>query len=296
MLTQDLDPNIQSGLVWGRIPQARVVYRPKESIALAVSFESGSTYAGGSAGAGTITLPSALAPNYFNQVDMGVGGLGVPNPHSDLIAKIAFDPQIGGRSAHIEVAGLMNQFSFFNPLTSQRFSAVGGGVSLNAGMDITGKLTLLTSNYYSNGGGRYIFGEAPALIIRGNGEPSLVHAMSTMDGVEYQARPKLKLWAYYGGTFIDKNVAIDPSDGKPVGYGFPGSPYGQNRSIQEVTGGFTHIFWQNPMRGTLQFSGQYSWLVRHPWHVESGNPASANLNMVYLGLRYALPAASPAGK
>ena len=296
MLTQDLDPNIQSGLVWGRIPQARVVYRPTEGVALGVSFESGTTYVGGSGGAGAITLPSALAPDYFKQVDMGVGGQGVPNPHSDLIAKIAFDPKVGGRSTHFEVAGLMNQYEFFNPLTSQRFSAVGGGVSLNAGMDITKKLTILISNFYSNGGGRYIFGEAPALIIRGNGAPSLVHSMSTMDGLEYQVRPKLKLWAYYGGTYIRKNVVIDPSNGKPVGYGYAGSPDSQNRSIQEVTGGFTRIFWQNPAHGTLQFSGQYSWLVRHPWSVASGKPASANLNMLYLGLRYALPAAPPAAK
>jgi len=157
-------------------------------------------------------------------------------------------------------------------------------------------LTILISNFYSNGGGRYIYGEAPALIIRGDGAPSLVRSMSTMDGVEYQARPKLKLWAYYGGTYIEKNVAIDPSNGTLVGYGYAGSPDSQNRSIQEVTAGFTSFFWQDPKYGALQFSGQYSWLVRHPWSVESGKPASANLNMMYLGLRYALPAARPAGK
>ncbi len=296
ILTQDLDPNLQSGLVWAREPQARAVYRPKEGIALAVSFESGTTYVGGSAGAGAITLPSALAPTYFNQVDSGSGGVGVPNPHSDLIAKIALDPKISGHSMHVEAAGLMNKFSFFNPLTSQRFSETGGGVSLNAGIDITKHVTILTNSYYSNGGGRFIYGEAPALVIQGDGAPSLMRSMSTMDGVEYQVRPKLKLWTYYGGTYVGRNVVIDPSNGKPVGYGYTGSPDNQNRSIQEVTGGFTSYFWQDPKYGTLQFSGQYSWVVRHPWFVGSGKPASANLNMIYLGLRYALPAAKPVEK
>jgi hypothetical protein len=120
--------------------------------------------------------------------------------------------------------------------------------------------------------------------------------MSTLDGVEYQARPRLKLWAYYGGTYIYKNVAIDPSNGTPVGYGYADSPDSQNRSIQELTGGFTSFFWQDPKYWALQFSGQYSWLVRHPWFVGSGEPASANLNMLYLGLRYALPAVRPVGK
>lgn len=296
MLTQDLNPNIHSGLVWARIPQVRAVYRPKGNVALAVSFESGSAYVGGSGGAGPITLPSALAPNYFNQVDTGSGALGVPNPYSDLIAKVAFDPTVSGHAVHIETAGLLNHFSFFNPLNSQRFGTTGGGVALSAGIEVTKKLTLLTSNFYSRGGGRYIFGEAPAMIIRGNGAPSLLKSMSTLEGIEYQVKPKLKLWTYYGGTYIDRNVAIDPSSGNPIGYGYDGSPDSQNRSIQEISGGFTRFFWKDPGYGALQFSGQYSWLVRHPWWVATGQPASANINIVYLGLRYSLPAASPEPK
>jgi hypothetical protein len=114
--------------------------------------------------------------------------------------------------------------------------------------------------------------------------------MSTVDGVEYQATPHWKLAAFYGGAYIGKNVAIDPSDGKPVGYGYTGSPNSQNRSIQEITAGFTRVFYRSPSFGTFQVSGQYSWLVRHSWYVVSGQPASANLNMLYLSFRYLLPA------
>jgi hypothetical protein len=171
-LTQDLDPNIQSGLVWARTPQLRIVYHPNQSVAMGVSFESGDTYAGGSAGAGTITLPTALAPDYFGQVDLSTGnGNSVPNPNLDLIAKIAFDPKISDRSIHFEIAGLMNRFAFFNPLNNRRFSVIGGGVAINAGIEVFRKLTLFTNNYYSDGGGNFIFGEAPALIIRGDGAP-----------------------------------------------------------------------------------------------------------------------------
>jgi hypothetical protein len=296
MLTQDLDPNIQSGLVWTRTPQFRAVYRPRLGIALGASVESGETYVGGSSGAGTITLPNAFAPNYFNQVDSGSGGLAVPNPHLDLIGKIAFDWTLLGHGIHLEAAGMMNQFGFYNPLSNQHFSTVGGGAALNAGFELAKKVTLYSANFYSDGGGRFIYGEAPALIIEGNGAPSLVHSMSTLNGVEYQATPKWKLWAYYGGTYIDKNVAIDPSDGKPVGYGFAGSPNSHNRSIQEVTTGFTRVFHRDPIFGRFEFSGQYSWLVRHPWYIAPGQPGSANLNMLYLGLRYVLPAASATGK
>ena len=61
-LTQDLDPNIQSALVWARTPQARVVFHASRSVAMGLSIESGDTYAGGSAGAGTITCPALWLP------------------------------------------------------------------------------------------------------------------------------------------------------------------------------------------------------------------------------------------
>ncbi|WP_130424157.1 hypothetical protein [Edaphobacter modestus] len=70
-LTQDLDPNIQSGLVWARTPQFRALYHPSSIVSMGVSFESGDAYAGGSAGAGAITLPAAFAPDYFGQVNTG---------------------------------------------------------------------------------------------------------------------------------------------------------------------------------------------------------------------------------
>jgi hypothetical protein len=288
-LTQDLDPNIQSGLVWARTPQFRVVFHASESVAMGLSFEAADTYAGGSAGAGTITLPSALAPNYFGQVDNSTGnGNSVPTPNTDWITKIAFDPK-AARSIHFEFAGMMNRFAFYNPLNNQSFAIIGGAVAFNAGVEAVRHLTFFTNNFYTNGGGSFIFGEAPDLIIQATGAPSVLPAASTVDGLEYDASPKWKFWVYYGGTWIQRLSTFDPVALQPVGYGYVGSPDSQNRTIQEITGGFHRIFWSNPNYGSFQFSGQYSWLVRHPWYVASGQPASANLNMVYLGFRYTLP-------
>lgn len=106
-LTQDVDPNILTRLVWARTPQVRLAYHPTERIAMAASFESGDTYAGGSAGSGQIVLPTAFAPDYFGQIDTGNGGSTVPTPNADLIAKIAFDPDFDGRALHLEFAGLL---------------------------------------------------------------------------------------------------------------------------------------------------------------------------------------------
>jgi len=115
--------------------------------------------------------------------------------------------------------------------------------------------------------------------------------MSTLDGLEYQIKSNLRLWSYYGGTYIGRNVAIDPVSGQPVGYGYTGSPDNHNRSIQELTAGFTRTFDIKPGYGALQFIGQYSWIVRHPWYVAPARPRSADVNLLYLTFRYVLPAA-----
>ena len=70
--------------------------------------------------------------------------------------------------------------------------------------------------------------------------------------------------------------------------GLPESSRYPPRTIQEITAGFRRVFWINPNLGKFQLSGQYSWLVRRPRYVAPGQPASANWNMMYLGLRYIL--------
>jgi hypothetical protein len=130
--------------------------KPTNKIALAASFESGEPYAGGSGGAGTITLPSAFAPNYFNLANIGSSGFAVPSPHLDVVAKMAFDPTHLGRGTHIEVAGLVSRFAFYDTLSNLRFATTGRGISVNASTDVTSRLTFFTNNFYSHGGGRSI--------------------------------------------------------------------------------------------------------------------------------------------
>ena len=85
----------------------------------------------------------------------------------------------------------------------------------------------IANGFYSNGGGRYIFGLGPNVIINSDGKPSLVHSASTVTGIEYQANATNLFNAYYGGAYIYRSSAID-TNGKFIGYGFPGSPLNQN--------------------------------------------------------------------
>ena len=136
--------------------------------------------------------------------------------------------------------------------------------------------------------------ESTDLIAKVDGSPSLIHSASTVSGLEFNHRNTL-LYGYYGGLCIGRDSAID-TNGKLVGYGYSGSSAGQNRAAQEATFGFAQTFRKDAKYGALTFMGQYSYVVRNPWFVATGQPKEANINMVFLNLRYTLPGSAPAMK
>src|SRR5213596_311078 len=51
--------------------------------------------------------------------------------------------------------------SDLNPNTDRHFTDVGGGGSINANVEVVKNFRLVTNNYWSDGGGRYLFGQVP---------------------------------------------------------------------------------------------------------------------------------------
>ena len=294
--TLSLDPYNHVGLVWARDPQFRLVYHPNSTVTVAASLESPSQYVGGSAGAGVITFPTALAPSYGNQLNTGTNVFGSPSPVPDFIGKLALDHTVGGRAVHLDVAGLLRRFAVYNPLTQISYGATGGGGSVNGNIEVVKNFRLFASTFYSDGGGRYIFGMGPDLIVRGDGSLSLVRAYSTVDGFEAVAGRRATVFGYYGGAYFQQNAAIDPLTGKPIGYGYQGSPSNHNRTIQQITFGLSYVFWRKPEFGGLSLIPQYSYLFRDPWDPAPGQPRDAHVSVIYLALRYLLPGAVPGPK
>src|SRR6266566_2236701 len=186
-----------------------------------------------------------------------------------------------------------------NGSAATHFSSTGGGGFVNLDVGVAGGLRLLTHNFWSDGGGRYIFGQAPDVIARADGSLSPVHVGSTVDGFEFTHRNTI-LSGYYGLVYIPRNVAIDANGTTHIGWGFSGSPStpsatssGHNRSIQEGTFAFSQNFWKDPRYGGLTFIGQYSYLTRNPWSVATGQPKNAHASMVWVDLRYTLPGSAP---
>ena len=92
----------------------------------------------------------------------------------DVIVKIALDPS---PKFHIEVGGVERQFriavnnaalgataataatALATPSVNRRLT--GGGAFLNLNFQLFPGFRVLTNNFWSNGGGRYIFGQNP---------------------------------------------------------------------------------------------------------------------------------------
>ncbi len=167
-----------------------------------------------------------------------------------------------------------------------------GFVNLN--VELVKGFRLLANNFWSDGGGRYIFGQAPDLIVRNDGSLSPIKTGSTLSGFEFTHQNTF-LYAYYGGVYVQRNTALDTTTGKPIGYGFDGaaSSLNQNRTIHEATFGFNQTLWRDAKYGALNFMGQYSYLQRNPWSIPVGSDREGHLNMVFLNLRYTLPGSAP---
>jgi len=312
--SMDMDFNYQVGLTWTRQPGVRFIYHPNENLQFGVSLENPEQFGG----QGEISFPAAANLNLTGEIDSAAGGTAVPNLHPDIIPKVAYDTTMNGKHFHVEAAGLISGFKISDipsvpgaTFVSHTKEGFGGEAAVN--LEVFKNFRLVSNAFWSDGGGRYIFGMAPDLVVAPvnaagatcavvagkaagcDAAISLVHSGSGIVGFEYAATPKFTLFSYYGAMYAQRNsfpdltstVATQPF----VGFGGPGSPNTNNRAIQEPSLGFVQTFWKQPQYGALQLIAQGSYLTRSPWFVATTPPAPKNAHntMVWLDLRYVLP-------
>ena len=303
--TQDMDTNYQAGLVWSRQTQFRFIAHPNENLAFGVSLENPEQYIGGANGAGTITAPAAFVSTVGSstvngQFNNGSTNYGAPNLHPDIVFKGAYDGHVGDKLMHIEAAGLIRSFKFANgagkPVSYSTYTATAASGEVNGNFEVAKNVHLIANTFFGSGNGRYIFAQAPDVVIRANGSIAPLHSYSTVDGFEANLGKNNLLYAYYGGIYIDRDQIFDSTAtgstlAKPVyvGYGYTGSSSSQNRAIQEGTIGIVRTFWKSPSYGALSLITQYSYLTRNPWYVATAAPKNTHTNMYWIDLRYTLP-------
>jgi hypothetical protein len=298
--SQTIDVNYMAGLTWTRQPGMRVLLHAGDKITFGFSAENPDQYIGGSGGGSGITLPTAYTALAATQLDnapnIGTANtvLAAPTFNPDIIGKIAVDPS---SRFHLELTGIERTFKILNTANlslGQTDTRAGGGVQVGLNAEIFKNFRVISTNYWSDGGGRYLFGQAPDLIVRADGTLSLVHSGGVVEGFETRIKNVL-FYAYYGGIYIGRDATIDTGAKKPtpVGYGYTGAPNSQNKAIQEITFGFNQTIWGSPRYGAINFMGQYEYLTRSPWFIAAGSPEATHDNTIYINLRYTLPGGMP---
>jgi hypothetical protein len=335
--SQDVDTNYQLGLTWARQTSFRVIVHPTNNWSLGVAFENPQQTL-----PNTVVTPVSNGTGYNSQFDTNssdtsvsatVKNTNVPNLHPDIILKTAFDAKPGGHQVHFDVAGLFRSFKAVNLVaTSGSISDAnlvtstvhGGGLAATLNLELIKNFRLITTGFYSYGGGRYIASTAgPDVIVRADGTLSAVHSGSGIGGFEYTPNPKTVIYAYYSGAYFGRNVGGIVTTPAPtsgvgtctntsfIGYGFyqptivatgtavcpaatgnnPSSS--ANRYLYEPTIGIHYMLWRNPNYGDLRLMTQYSYVSRAPWYVNpaAATPAlpTAHNSMVYIDLRYDIP-------
>ena len=178
--TQVIDINYVAGLTWTRQPGMRVLIHPNKKVTFGFSAEQPDQYIGGSAGGSGITLPTASFGARLNatrrrrRTSARVSYLAQPGYTPDFIAKLAFDlPRF-----HFEVGGIESNFKTTQslPRRSTQHTTQGAGLLVGFNVALLKNVRLMSSNFFSDGEGRYLFGQAPDLIVRADGSLSAVHA------------------------------------------------------------------------------------------------------------------------
>ncbi len=295
--TLHLDTNYQVGLTYARQTQIRTVYHFAENVALGFSAENPQQYSGGAA-----TFPALFSTA---QTDLGSstgagGGTSTPSVHPDLIAKLSADAGWGGRKWHFETAGLLTAVGILTPASITGSESVkdireGGGISGAANMEVMKNLHVIVTGFWSDGGGRYIGGLGPAFVVAQQGEKSspfsvqMVHSGSGIAGVEWPAHKNSVIALTYSAAYFARAFSTDPSTGKLVGCGFPGSSNSNNRAMQEGTLATQTTLWKWHGYGSVQVITQSSYIQRAPWYLAPGTPKNAHVFAGYANLRYVLP-------
>jgi len=274
-----VDQNYLAGIVWDRSPQVRFTYRRSPAFNWAISAENPEQQIGN-----VVKLPACCTADLEAQYNTGTNGLSVPNLMPDIVSRVAVN---SAKVFHLDAGGVLRVFRHALTPSTERFTHAGGGVSVNARARANDTMTLIGQFAYGSGMGRYVGGLAPDVSISADGAIHTIPTTAWVAGFEYAPSPPLSVAVYDSGVRIDSSYSSDVG-GAYIGFGYPGSPNTNNRSIDEITGVVGWQPWKIAGRGSLQWNTQLSWVRREPWSTGTG-PSSASTVMVLTQIRYNLP-------
>jgi hypothetical protein len=213
------------------------------------------------------------------------------NRMPDLIGKTAWDPTFLDRHIHVEVGGMLRDFT--DQVYWGQHSVWGGTLEAGLIVPIIPKwLDFQFSGLSGNGNGRY--GAAQ------------IHERQVMIGLTAHVTPQTDVYVFAGGEFASSNYSFNKFAGTPFinaglysyGYGNPaynnigcnyeGPPtltcVGNIKDVRQVTGGFWHNFYDGPA-GKVRVGAQYSYTVKDSFD-GVGGAFKGTESMIFTSLRY----------
>ena len=294
-----VDAQYVPGFSWTRQPQIRLTKDFDKQLWLAVSLENPQTtfYTGANAFPKDVVLTyNSAAGAEFNSVNT----LSL-NRIPDAVAKIAYEPVIGGRTIHLEALGLYR--SFYERLNYSNQSAGGGG--FGAGLNVPLLPDLLefrVSALAGKGIGRYGSAQLTDVTFDAAGNIRPMSEIQALAGLTLHATPALDVYLFAG----QEKESAQPYDltagGVVTAYGYGNPLYSNSGCVSETAKGGcvgntrlieqgTLGFWHKPYIGNygkIQWGLQYSRTERKAF---SGSGALniapvADDNMVFASFRY----------
>ena len=317
VLPQTIDSQYTAGFSWERQYGFRITKAFGKKFFLGGSVEEPQTLnlgGGGSTVFNTYQQVGNTAGLYNNQANYSY------NYTPDFILKAAFEPGYG----HYELFGILRTFRnriFPNATAANAGTAAsgvgafnsnttGGGLGLNARFAIVPKKLDLGFHFLGGDGvGRYGDATLADVTVRPDGTLAPIRGGSALAGLELHATPKLEVYAYYGGDYVERqlyNATGSIGYGRPTqnttGCGIetisangvipaattnPANCAPDIRDISEASLGYWYDFYRGA-KGRFRQGFQYSFLNKQTWRGTGGSP-TANTNMVFTSFRYYLP-------
>ena len=326
VLPQTIDAQYTAGFSWERQYGFRVTRAFGKKVYLGASVEEAQTLNAGGGVSGTFTYQQAgntagLLNNGGNTAQQNYSYNYTP----DFVVKAAFEPGYG----HYEVFGVIREFrdrvfpaatggaagnvgTAASGVGAFNYTTTGGGIGANARFAIIPKKLDLGFHFLGGDGvGRYGNAGLADVTTRLDGTLAPIRGGSALAGLELHATPKLEVYAYYGGDYLERqlynaagsagygrtsvntfgcNVSIIPATGNNTPASSTTNPANcgpDTRDISELSTGYWFDFYRGS-KGRLRQGFQYSFLNKQTWRGNGGSP-TANNNMVFTSFRYYLP-------
>jgi hypothetical protein len=299
--SEDIPPTIDAqyipGFSFTRQPQIRLTKDFGDDFFAAVSLENPQStfYTGANA------LPKSVVLTYNAAAGSGYNSANTLslNHIPDVVAKVAYEPTVVGRTVHLEAFGLYR--SFYERLDYQNQNVNGGGAGAGLVVPLLpGVLDFQLSGMAGKGIGRYGAAQLSDVTFDAAGAIKPISEIQALAGLTLHASPKLDVYAYAGEEKESaQSYYLTSASGAVTGYGYGNPLYvntgcdeegssatcvGNTRAVEQGTTGF----WYRPFSGWFgkyQVGLQYSRTERKAFSGVGGAPI-ANDNMVFASFRY----------